>query len=314
MNIRDHGQACSSRAADARALLLILGLSDADSLGFLASDASGMDFADHFIEAMRPNSHLRKEEQPMKITKLLTASICTILLAGATAKAADPAPGTIYNSSGIYKVDVKNAAGENLGEIYDFVVDSKTGRISYAVIWYGDTLGFGGKMFAVAPSALKINDTRDMAMLEVKEADFKAAEGFDANRWPAGPDARWGKSADAATGDAKEHKFIRMSSLDNLDVHNEANEKLGDVYGFGIDLSKGQIHYIAMQYGGVAGVGSKYFAIPYKSAEIKALDLKGSNMNFVVQATKADFEGQAGFDTKTWPTTGDVRFKERTQK
>jgi sporulation protein YlmC with PRC-barrel domain len=256
----------------------------------------------------------------MTVTKLLAGAVCAALIATTNASAEDRAPtgqgaGTVYNSSDLLGMDVRNSAGESLGDIYDFVVDAKSGRINYAVISYGETLGFGGKMFAVAPSALKVNDKRDAVVLEVKEADLKAADGFDANKWPAGPDARWGKSAQGNpdTGN-KEHKMVRVSSLDDLDIYTENNEKLGDVYGFAVDLSKGEIRYIAMQYGGVAGIGSKYFAIPYKAADIKAPDLKGSNMNFVINHTKADFEGQAGFDTKAWPATGDVRFKERERK
>jgi len=250
----------------------------------------------------------------MKTMKLLTATLCSVLFIGATARAAEPAPSTVYSSSNLYKVNVKNAAGENLGEIYDFVVNGKTGRISYVVVSYGTTLGFGGKMFAVAPSAITINETRDLAMLNVKQADFEAAEGFDANRWPVSPDARWGKVSEASKEDPKDAKMIRMSSMDKLDVYSEAGDKLGDVYGFGIDLTKGQIHYIAMEYGGVVGVGASYFAIPYKAAEVKSANLKGSTMNFVIQATKADFDEKKGFDTKSWPTEGDTRFKDRVQK
>lgn len=254
----------------------------------------------------------------MTMTKLLAAA-CVALITTCPASAEDraaPNAGTVFNSSDLLGMDVRNAAGESLGDIYDFAVDAKSGRILYAVITYGGTLGIGDKLFAVAPSALKVNDKRDAVMLEVSQADLKGAEGFDANKWPAGPDARWGKSAQGNTdaGNAKNQQLVRLSSLDDLDVYNEANEKLGDIYGFAVDLQKGQIQYIAMQYGGVVGVGSKYFAIPYKAAAIKAPDLKTSNVNFVINAMKGDFEGQQGFDTKTWPATGDVRFKEREQQ
>ena len=248
----------------------------------------------------------------MKATQLFAALTVAGLLVTGT-RAADPAPATVYNSSDLLGMYVKNPAGEDLGELYDFVVNSKTGKINYAVISYGETLGFGGKMFAVSPSAISVNEKRDAVILDAKEADFKAAEGFDANRWPAGPDARWGK-AEKSPEVEKAPTMVRLSSLDNLDVYNEANEKLGDIYGFALDMKAGHIQYIAMQYGGLLGVGSSYFAIPYKAAVIKAPDLKGRNMNFIIAAQKADFENKPGFDTKAWPTTGDTRFKVRDEK
>lgn len=229
-------------------------------------------------------------------------------------RAEDRADGSICNSSDLLRMSVQNSAGEDLGSINDFAVDSKTGRILYAVVSYGGTLGIGNKLFAVAPSALKMNDQRDAVILEVKQDDFKNNDGFDANRWPAGPDARWGKSEQGNESDSKDHQLVRLSSLDDLNIVNEANEKLGSIYGFAVDLNKGQIHYIAMQYGGVVGIGAKYFAIPYKAAEIKSPDLKGRNMSFVINATKADFDDQPGFDTKAWPASGDTRFKERASK
>ena len=40
-------------------------------------------------------------------------------------------------------------AGDEVGKIKDFVVDTKTGRIAYAALDFGGFLGIGDKLFAV---------------------------------------------------------------------------------------------------------------------------------------------------------------------
>ena len=44
---------------------------------------------------------------------------------------------------------VLNSHGEDLGKIEDIMLDTRGGRIAYAVLSYGSVLGVGGKMVAV---------------------------------------------------------------------------------------------------------------------------------------------------------------------
>ena len=44
--------------------------------------------------------------------------------------------------------EVKNAQGENLGEIKDLVIDVNHGRVHYAILSFGGFLGMGDKLFA----------------------------------------------------------------------------------------------------------------------------------------------------------------------
>lgn len=92
--------------------------------------------------------------------------------------------------------NVRNSAGEDLGKIEDFVLDTETGEVSYAVLSFGGFLGMGDKLFAVPLQAMRI-DAEDKAMvLDTDKEKLKNAPGFDKDHWP-------------QTGDADLHREIR---------------------------------------------------------------------------------------------------------
>ena len=52
-------------------------------------------------------------------------------------------------ASTIEGTGVQNAAGEDLGEINELMIDLEKGRIAYAVLSFGGFLGLGDKLFAI---------------------------------------------------------------------------------------------------------------------------------------------------------------------
>lgn len=79
---------------------------------------------------------------------------------------------------------VKNAKGEDLGEIKSIMLDLEHGRIAYAVLSFGGFMGLGDKLFALPWSAMKL-DTRDHAfILDVPKEKLEKAKGFDKDDWP----------------------------------------------------------------------------------------------------------------------------------
>jgi sporulation protein YlmC with PRC-barrel domain len=53
-------------------------------------------------------------------------------------------------------MDVRNARGENLGDVQDVVVDTENGRVSYVVVGIGGFLGIGEKLSAFPMGAFKV--------------------------------------------------------------------------------------------------------------------------------------------------------------
>ncbi len=83
---------------------------------------------------------------------------------------------------------VRNAAGDDLGKIEDFMLDLDTGCIVYAVISFGGLLGIGDKLFAIPWSSLKVDLEAECVRLEIDRETLKKAPGFDKDHWPAPKD------------------------------------------------------------------------------------------------------------------------------
>lgn len=100
---------------------------------------------------------------------------------------ADNAVAATFRTSTIVGMNVKNQAGQDLGEVKDLVVDG-TGRIRYAALSYGGFLGFNDKLFAVPWNLLKIrndagSDTK-FVELNVEKSYLEKAPGFPTDQWP----------------------------------------------------------------------------------------------------------------------------------
>jgi sporulation protein YlmC with PRC-barrel domain len=89
---------------------------------------------------------------------------------------------------------VKNADGEQLGELKEIMLDTETGRIAYGVLSFGGFLGMGDKLFAIPWSALRVHDTDHALVLNVQKEQLEKAPGFDKDKWPDFADRTWGAS------------------------------------------------------------------------------------------------------------------------
>jgi sporulation protein YlmC with PRC-barrel domain len=87
---------------------------------------------------------------------------------------------------------VRNSAGEDLGNIEEFMIDLESGRIAYAVLSFGGFLGVGSKLFAVPWPAMALDTDKHEFVLNVDKALLKNAPGFDKDHWPDMADRAWG--------------------------------------------------------------------------------------------------------------------------
>jgi sporulation protein YlmC with PRC-barrel domain len=87
--------------------------------------------------------------------------------------------------------DVYNHKGEDLGDIKEFMLNMKTGEVSYAVLSYGGFLSIGEKLFAVPFKALKLDTENKRFILNIEKDKVENAPGFDAEHWPNMADRTW---------------------------------------------------------------------------------------------------------------------------
>lgn len=97
----------------------------------------------------------------------------------------------VLSSSSITGDQVRNPAGEDLGEIKDLMIDLVNGRVAYAVLSFGGFLGFADKLFAVPFSALAVDADQKKFVLDVDKEILEKAHGFDKDNWPDMADRTW---------------------------------------------------------------------------------------------------------------------------
>jgi len=112
-----------------------------------------------------------------------------------------PGPG-IMGTDTLVGNDVYNTAGEDLGDIKEFMVDMASGTIRYAVLTFGGFLGMGDKFFAVPWGALKLDTQNHRFVLNVTKEALKEAPGFDKDHWPAMADPTWAQGVHRFYGTA----------------------------------------------------------------------------------------------------------------
>ena len=86
---------------------------------------------------------------------------------------------------------VVNAAGEDLGKIDEIMLDTPTGRVAYAVLYFGGFLGMGDKLFAIPWDQLSLDEDDEHFVLNVDRAKLEQAPGFDNDNWPDMADQSW---------------------------------------------------------------------------------------------------------------------------
>ena len=100
-----------------------------------------------------------------------------------------------------------------------------------------------------------------------------------------------------------EKRYRRILSADTLEgdnVKNSAGEDLGKVDEIMIDIPSGRVAYAVLSFGGILGMGSKLFAVPWN-----ALTLDEDEHCFILDVDKQTLESAPGFDKDNWPDMAD---------
>ncbi len=87
--------------------------------------------------------------------------------------------------------NVRNAQGDNLGKIEDFMLDTSSGKVSYAVVSFGGVFGIGDKLFAVPLQAMTTDTEKHEFVLNESKERLENAPGFDKDHWPKTADSSW---------------------------------------------------------------------------------------------------------------------------
>lgn len=100
---------------------------------------------------------------------------------------------------------------------------------------------------------------------------------------------------------------LTATSIIGDDVENPEGEKLGSIKNLMIDINKGYIDYVVLQFGGFLGMGAKLFAIPWQELQLDPL-----REVFILNRDKDYLKNAPGFDEDHWPETNDHYYEDAT--
>ena len=131
---------------------------------------------------------------------LMAASLATALLVSplpALAQASAPAmtPAERHDWERSHRVskiigsEVRNKAGDKIGDIRDLMIDG-SGTIKLAIVSTGGFLGVGDRLHAVPWDVLTLGP-KDDHILDIDKAHLQATPGFTSKTWPNLDDDRW---------------------------------------------------------------------------------------------------------------------------
>jgi sporulation protein YlmC with PRC-barrel domain len=142
----------------------------------------------------------RDKKMEWRIAQWAGAAACATMLAlGSPVLGAPATPDSkataanTFRASKLMGLHVKNAAGEKLGTVDDFVMDVSSGKIAYVAMGVGGVLGIGEKLFAVPYSAFTVAHDKDgmSFVLDTTKEKLQASPGFDKANWPDFADPKW---------------------------------------------------------------------------------------------------------------------------
>ncbi|HUQ53639.1 MAG TPA: PRC-barrel domain-containing protein [Gammaproteobacteria bacterium] len=85
----------------------------------------------------------------------------------------------LISANTLSAADVRSAAGETLGKIVDFMLDTERGSVVYAVLSVGGVLGVGAKMLAIPPESLGYDSGQRALSVGIDTAALDEATGID---------------------------------------------------------------------------------------------------------------------------------------
>ena len=95
---------------------------------------------------------------------------------------------------------------------------------------------------------------------------------------------------------------LKASQLMGMKVEGTDGKKVGKIRDLVIDPEDGAIEYAVLDFGGIAGIGDKYFAVPWD-----ALEWTADKKKLTLDVTKKDLKQAPGFDKNNWPDLSDQK-------
>jgi sporulation protein YlmC with PRC-barrel domain len=90
----------------------------------------------------------------------------------------------VLSTSTLMKEPVRDAQGNDIGKVKDYMLDLERGCIEYAVLSFGGFMGIGDKLFAIPFNSMTLDTENECFILNTTKDRLEDAPGFDEKNWP----------------------------------------------------------------------------------------------------------------------------------
>lgn len=97
---------------------------------------------------------------------------------------------------------------------------------------------------------------------------------------------------------------VSVGALTRDRVRNPLGEDLGEIKDLVVEVETGRVLYAVLSFGGILGMGDKWFAIPWQ-----ALTYRAEDEHFILDVEKERLEQAPGFDKHNWPNMADRQWQ-----
>lgn len=107
-------------------------------------------------------------------------------------------------------------------------------------------------------------------------------------------------SGETGAGSTRPLERLHAKKIIGYELRNPQGEDLGKIDDLMVNLEKGEVEYVVVEFGSFLGMGGKLFAVPFKE-----LKLDSDNKSFILDRDKEYLKKSPGFDKDHWPDTND---------
>ncbi len=151
--------------------------------------------------------------------------------------------------------DVRNARGEDLGEISDVVIDVNNARVHYAILSFDQGLALGEKLFAYPMRTLELSPDGEEIVLNVSEERLQRAPGFEEAAEPNWTeDDTYRRDVDRYFGDMVQVEpranmlLRRASAIMDADLNAADGTDVGDIEDIVVNGRDGAVEFMVVAF------------------------------------------------------------------
>lgn len=179
----------------------------------------------------------------------------------------------LVRASDLLDYDVRNLAGDNIGEIEDVILDTETGRVLFATLEYGGFLDLGDSEVPVPLSAFSWANEYELT-LNIDEQQLDALPDLDSN-WVNAADVTWNDDVvnfwnnagvNPGYGAMDSQTVMYLSEFMDYEMNDFGIGSEGEIHDLLINLNSSQALWAIVDYGGL--FNDELIPVPFSAVDV----------------------------------------------